>query len=241
MSTDTYLERNGKKCYISPMNIYAALALLPLGIAFVWIRIKCNIPLVVLLLCVLLSLVIVVPVSAAESLVLRYLREGASDINMSALALCYGGVVGVIEEVSKALALFALPVKRYALTNKAGVLCALEAGLSLGCFESVAYSLDAFSRASAMGSTPVYSSIFCRIFTSDALHTFCAILGGIFVLSIKRAKGRRSGIMAIMWAIILHSLYDFFAIAPRYKWLSVAAILLAAVECKIHYQKLVEA
>lgn len=240
------LESKYKKCYIPRMNIYAAaaLCLLPSVIAFVAIWRVCKIKVLVLLLCVLLAIVIVVPVSFVESFALRHLQEICRGAKRPFFALLFSVLtVGLIEETSKSLTLLALPIKRCKLTDSGFMLCALLFGLSLGCFESMAYFLDAIGRASNIGSTPVYTSIFCRIFTSDAMHTFCAMLGGIFILSIKKEYSHSqvtppTDIMAIVWAVILHGIYDFLVAVPHRQLFALSAILLTAVQCNAHYKKL---
>lgn len=226
------------------MNIYLAMALcfLPLVLSAVAVKLSSGAPVLVLLFSVLLALVMVVPVSIVEGAALRvrwfrYTRHFVTSTQPPVASLLFCIVaVGLVEEVSKALMLLALPVRRALLTDLQAVLCALVFGLAVGCFESAAYFLDAIDKAASMGSHPIYSSIFSRIFTADMLHSFCAALGGIFILSIKREEVKTDTV-AIVWAILIHGIYDFLVINSRYPWLSIAAILLAIVEVNSHYRK----
>lgn len=214
------------------MNIYFAVALcfLPLIAVFLAFRLICDVPIMCAVISASLALAIIAPVSFVETFALRLLHLHSAFKTL----VLYVMVVGLVEEVSKALVLFALPAKK--LTDKAFLLCALLFGAGVGCFESVVYFLKTLVRTSDMGATLVYGTIFARIFTSDALHTFCAGLGGLFILSIRRKDDARSDAMAIILAIVLHGLYDYFAINARYFWLSIVVILLAAVECHSHFR-----
>lgn len=218
-------------CYTKDMNIYAALVLclMPLIAFFILLCLTRSTPPLIALLSAALALVIVVPVSFVETFALRLVHLNSA---MTALML-YVLIVGLVEEVPKALALFALPARH--LNDKQFLLCALLFGAGVGCFESVVYFLKTLVKTSNMGAELVYSSIFSRIFTADALHTFCAGLGGLFILSIKREDDKMCDAMAIILAIVLHGLYDYFAMSTNRSWLSIAAIILAAVECTSHY------
>ena len=105
--------------------------------------------------------------------------------------------------------------------------------MSLGCFESAIYFLQHLQQANTIGAHLIYVQMFERMFTSDAVHALCAGLGGLFIRSVKRM---RIDIAAVLFAPLLHGLYDFFALYDDFKRFSVAAILLLAVQCRISYR-----
>jgi len=212
------------------MNIYAALALcfVPLIIMFFFVRRFAQTGIILCLYAVLLGLLAVAPISilqfyAADIPILN------SDhwITQLLRAVLFNGL---IEEFIKIIFILFLPSKRLSLGKF--FLCACICGMSLGCFESAIYFLQHLQQANTIGAHLIYVQIFTRMFTSDAVHTLCAGLGGLFIRSIKRM---RIDIAAVLFAPIVHGLYDFFALYDDFKWFSVAAILFLAVQCRISY------
>ncbi|MGP1459601.1 MAG: PrsW family glutamic-type intramembrane protease [Treponema sp.] len=141
---------------------------------------------------------------------------------------------GLIEEFIKALLLFALPVKKIRFQAFFGA--ALLSGLCLGCLESMIYVLEYMQKTHTSASNLVYSILLARIFSADAVHMLCAGLGGLFVYSFKT---NRTSFMPIVFAVLVHGLYDFFIyLGKPLHYFAAAAILFAAVECRVRYEKL---
>lgn len=231
------------------MNVYfpIALCLLPIALFFIAIRIVSahqsgtvvgeqgrtvrsgTVRSGTVLFIIALALAAVLLISMIETFIPRLFPAPRP---LAALLLsCFA--VALIEEVSKPLVLLVLPAKR--LTMGQFVLCAAIFGLSVGCFESVAYFLRVLVRAQKMGAEPVYGNILTRIFTAVSLHTFCAMLGAIFILSLRKGRAK---IGSIFWAIVLHAIYDFLALNTSRRYFAYAAILLAALQCRAYYRTL---
>ncbi len=138
---------------------------------------------------------------------------------------------GLIEEFIKMIVMLFLPSKRLSLGKF--FMCACICGMSLGCFESAIYFLQHLQQANTIGAHLIYVQLFERMFTSDAVHTLCAGLSALFIRSVKRM---RIDIAALLFAPLLHGLYDFFALYDDFKWFSIAAILFLAVQCRISYR-----
>lgn len=144
---------------------------------------------------------------------------------------------GLVEELMKALFIALIPHKKIEFRNffMASILC----GLAVGCFESVTYVLNFILASKGTGAEPVWSLIFVRMISSDFLHALCAGLSGIFVYSIKTKK---IDFVPIIYAIFIHGIYDFFeCFKIKIHWFSVAALLFAVFECRVHYEKVLDA
>lgn len=129
---------------------------------------------------------------------------------------------GLIEEATKMSLMFLLPRKSIAFPQFFSM--AILAGLSLGAFESIIYLLS--------GSL----NIGIRMVTAVLIHTFCAGLSGIFVWTLKNKPTR---VYFFVLAVLLHGVYNFFAgFSGGYRWLSIVAILLAALQCRICYMQI---
>ena len=213
------------------MNIYAALALcfVPLFVMFSAIRRFAHVGIIVMLYAALLGLLAVAPISILQFYAadIPFLH---SDhwITQLLRAILFNGF---IEEFIKIIFILFLPSKRLSLEKF--FLCACICGMSLGCFESAIYFLQHLQQANTIGAHLIYVQMFERMFTSDAVHALCAGLGGLFIRSVKRM---RIDIAAVLFAPLLHGLYDFFALYDDFKRFSVAAILLLAVQCRISYR-----
>lgn len=137
---------------------------------------------------------------------------------------------GLIEEGVKAASLLVLKSRGESLRNFFAY--SILAGMALGCFESVVYLLT------AVGTWPQVSAeflqmIFLRMATALVIHTLCAGLGGLCIFY---SKNIRRNFSPLVFAIVIHGIYDFFAAnAYPLKYFSVAVILLAILECRIFY------
>lgn len=216
--------------YAFYMNIHAALALcfVPLIVMFFFVRRFAQVGTIVCLYAVLLGLLAVAPISILQFYVADIpILNSNHWITQLLRAVLFNGL---IEEFIKIIFIFFLPSKRLSLGNF--FLCACICGMSLGCFESAIYFLQHLQQANTIGTHLIYVQIFTRMFTSDAVHTLCAGLGGLFIRSIKRM---RIDIAAFLFAPLIHGLYDFFALYDDFKRFSVAALLFLVVQCRISY------
>ena len=138
---------------------------------------------------------------------------------------------GFVEEVLKCV--FLLPLPKKDKTALEFLLLAFTMGLALGCFESIVYYLDHLQMANNRNATLLYGQIFARIFSSDIIHMTCTGLCGLFIYSI---RNKRTCITALLSAVFLHGLYDFFAgFQNNLRWFALAALLLAIAECRLKY------
>lgn len=142
---------------------------------------------------------------------------------------------GLIEESVKATSLLILKSRGESLRNFFAY--SILAGMTLGCFESVVYLLATFGTRSQV-SSGFLRMIFLRMTTSLAIHTLCAGLGGLCIFY---SKNIRRNFSPLVFAILIHGIYDFFAAFDSpLKYFSVALILLAALECRIFYLRVRE-
>ena len=138
---------------------------------------------------------------------------------------------GLVEEILKCI--FVLPLPKKDKTALDFLLLAFTMGLALGCFESIVYYLDHLQMANNRNATLLYGSIFARIFSSDIIHMTCTGLCGLFIYSI---RNKRPCVTALLSAVFLHGLYDFFAgFQNGLRWFAIAAILLTIAECRLKY------
>ncbi|MBQ5472012.1 MAG: PrsW family intramembrane metalloprotease [Treponema sp.] len=142
-------------------------------------------------------------------------------------------VNGFLEEIMRIIFMIFIPAKNNNV--KQYFLLSLLCGLCLGCFESMIYLLQNLQSNNLIGGQFLWGLIFARIFTSDLIHMFCAGLCGLFIWSI---KNKHVDIGAIVFAVLIHGIYDFFAYFNNgMYWFCLAAILLALIECRVHYTK----
>ncbi|MBD5438702.1 MAG: PrsW family intramembrane metalloprotease [Treponema sp.] len=137
---------------------------------------------------------------------------------------------GLIEEGVKSASLLVLKSRGESLRNFFAY--SILAGMALGCFESVVYLLT------AVGTRPqvlaeFLQMIFLRMATALVIHALCAGLGGLCIFY---SKNIRRNFSPLVFAIVIHGIYDFFAAnAYPLKYFSIAVILLAVLECRIFY------
>jgi RsiW-degrading membrane proteinase PrsW (M82 family) len=217
------------------MNIYAAIALcfVPYIFVFLLFHFAVHVKIMTELWSSLLGLLAVVPITFIQFYIagIPFFNSGRWSSELFKAILFNG----LIEELLKMAVLFLIPSKK--LTLGRFFACALLCGLSLGCFESVIYFLQHLQSANSRGAVLLYEQIFIRMFTTDILHMFCAGLAGLFVWSVKQHK---TDVMAIIYPVIIHGLYNFFALFDEYRWFALAAILFAAVQCRIRYVNMKE-
>lgn len=142
---------------------------------------------------------------------------------------------GLVEEGIKALLISPLPGKKES-SPKTFLLLAFMFGVTLGGFEAVVYYLDKLQKATNRGASILYMQIFLRMFSSYIIHMTCAGLAGLFIYTIATKQTR---ISFLIYAILLHGIYDFFvAFQNNLKFFAIGVVLLAIVECRVKYTSL---
>ena len=176
------------------------------------------------LLAILLGLLSLLPIVIIQSFV-RNLPVFTSNTLFAALitVMLFNGL---IEESVKMGTLFLLPVKKINFPTFFAL--SLVAGLALGCFETVIYLFSG------------YLDIEVRTATAVVMHCLCTGLSGISVWLWKNPGEKKKKSWAPwLWAVILHGSYNFFAgFSGFYRWLSLATIMLTALESRIWYKKI---
>mgnify|MGYP002625378022 CR=1 FL=1 len=140
---------------------------------------------------------------------------------------------GLIEETFKMLFMNLLPQKK--LTPAQFFTCCLLCGMTLGSFESVIYMVKRIQEtAYPLGIQEIYKLIVSRMFTSVLIHTFCAVLSGMYLWLFRHKSNK---IMPFIWAVLLHGTYNFFAgFKSGFYWFAIISIVFAALECRIWYK-----
>ena len=204
---------------------------LPLILGFFLFMGKAKIKPLHLLLAILLGLIAIFPGSIIQYFIPERWFLGKYPILLSLLKSLL--VYGLLEEIFKAVFIAPLPKKDYSLLK---FLClSFMFGLSFCCFESVVYFLDNLQLAINRDAQFLYSLIFSRLFTSDIIHTVCAGLCGLFIYSCF-CKETRAKVSCLIYAIVLHGLYDFFiGFRNGLKWFFIPVLFLAILECRIKY------
>lgn len=215
------------------LNVYAPmlLCLVPLVTTFLLLAILVpGISVLREFLAVLAGFLAFVPIVILQFLFLGGRMEMLMRANLF-LSIIHSLVFfGLIEEGVKSASLLVLKSRGESLRNFFAY--SILAGMALGCFESVVYLLT------AVGTRPQVSAeflqmIFLRMATALVIHTLCAGLGGLCIFY---SKNIRRNFSPLVFAIVIHGIYDFFAAnAYPLKYFSVAVILLAVLECRIFY------
>ena len=166
---------------------------------------------------VFLGLLAVVPIT-----VLQVVLAGAPVFNnrrllaLLATALLFNGLV---EEGIKILTRFLM--RGGGKSKGQFMLLGAIQGLTLGCFETLVYFITG------------HSNILLRLCTAVLIHTACAALSSLTAGSWR--QGERN-IRPFISAVIVHGAYNFFAFfPPPLRWFSLAAILLGAIQCRVHW------
>ena len=184
----------------------------------------------------LLGLIVVLPISFIEYFLPSLPQSMFSPVVYTLIKSIL--IYGFAEELLKMSSLFALPHKNYTVFQF--LMISFLMGLSLGCFETAVYFFDHMQLANTKGAQLLYSQISLRIATSDIIHTCCAGLSGLFVLTCRKDSGLNQKISHkfsyFIIAVLLHGIYDFFAgFSTGLKWFSLAVVLMAVVECRLKY------
>ncbi len=136
---------------------------------------------------------------------------------------------GLIEETVKMFTMLLLPHRKPGFA--AFFAMAFMCGLSLGCFETIIYLFSG------------YHNIETRTLTAVLMHSLCAGLSGIYVWTwrnpVEKPDGTRSPmLMPFVLSTLLHGTYNFFAgFGGWFRWFSVVAIVMSALECRIWFRR----
>lgn len=211
------------------MGIFFCLC--PILILFLILTFSFKIKTLHLIITILLSILVIFPISIIQFLIPDLSRFFISPLLYSFFQSLI--IYSFIEEIFKLLFINFLPTKKTTLLNF--LMISLFFGLTLGCFESLIYFLQHLQSSTEIGGKLIYSKIFLRIFSSDIIHSCCAGLSGIFIFTKKNQNKLKISIIVI--TILLHALYDFFAVFNNpLKYFSIIVILLAIIECRSKYK-----
>ena len=223
------------------MNIFCALLLnfLPLIVCFFVFKYLAGVKFSVELLSALFGLLAVLPITFLQFYILTLIPDELYKSTTDMFGLFCKILVfnGLLEEGMKAIFISFIPHKTLDLKRFfwASVLC----GLCLGCFESAVYFMQHLARANQTGAELLYGLIFVRMFSATLIHAFCAGLSGLFVWSIRQKK---TDTFPIIYAVLCHGIFNFFVYFNNFiHWFSVIAVLFVMIECRVHYQKFLEA
>ena len=178
----------------------------------------------------ILALLTVIPTSFIQFYVLALpIFAAFTFASLMVTAILFNGL---IEESMKMLFLCFVPQKKQILS--AFFCCTILYGLTVGGFESIIYATKKFQEIQGQGGKEiVVQLLLSRLFSSQAIHVFCAALSGLYIWNFRHKK---RNFMPFIYAVILHGIYNFFAsFSSAFHLLSVVAILFAAVECRIFY------
>lgn len=215
------------------MNLYALLGIcfVPTALFFALSAIlNKNLKIRYSLLSCLFALLTVIPTSFIQLYILNLpIFNTDTFISLMITAILLNGL---IEESMKMLFMCFIPHKKQVLS--AFFCCVILYGLTVGGFESVVYIIKKFQEIQGQGGKEIVIQLLLkRIFSAQAVHVFCAGLSGLYIWNFRRHK---KNIMPFVYAVLLHGIYNFFvSFTLGYNWLSVVAILFAAVECRIFY------
>lgn len=193
---------------------------------------------------ILLSLIAVLPISLIQFFFLNANIFSTQTILVILLKSIL--IYGLIEEGLKFCILFLLP-KNNLLSNKVDsneesplpfLFLSFLLGLTIGCFESVIYFFDNLAKSQEIGGEFLFGLIFVRIFSSVIIHTSCAGLCGLFIYAKRQKKIK---ISMLIYPILLHGLYDFFACFQNsLRLFAIPVVILAIMECRIKYKSITD-
>lgn len=215
------------------MNLYALLGLcfIPTAVFFILaVILNKNFKMTYGFFSCILGLVTVIPTSFIQYYVLNLpIFNNYTFASVLITAVIFNGL---IEESMKLFFICLIPQKKQTLAPF--FCCAILYGLCVGGFESVVYVIRKVQEISAYsGEKALLKLLLERIFSAQAVHTFCAGLSGLYIWTFRK---NRRGIMPFIYAVVLHGIYNFFvSFTSGFRWLAFVAILLAAVECRIFY------
>lgn len=207
-------------CFLPMATLFALLSLVPRQRSVWRYALSC-----------LLGIVSVAPASLVQFLALKtelFRSNTFASVLLSAIIFN-----GLIEEGAKLGTLLLVPRKNMSLWTM--FCCALLLGTAAGSLETAVYLMTSLQKIALVTDTGAALRLICmRMFSSQAVHAFCAALSGIFIWGCH--DGIRHAIILIQ-AAVLHGLFNFFiAFSEEFRVFAIAAILLAAVECRVWYK-----
>jgi len=159
--------------------------------------------------------------------ILQVFVDFSSMLNLNTLIGILLGTLlvnGLVEEGFKALVLFALPGKKH--PEREFFSYGILSGLTFACFETILYFF--------VGS----ETVTLRFVSAVIIHASCAGLGSLTVYGFKT---RKPYFFPLILAILLHGLYDYFALMPGFLgWVKYAVVFVSLIECGVRYSKLKE-
>ena len=202
------------------MNVYVSVALcfLPLivvlALCFAFVK---GIGLRSAFFAVFLGLLAVVPITVLQVVLGR--APVFNDRRLLAILATAFLFNGLVEEGIKLLSLFLIRIG--GKSRAQFMLLGAMQGLTLGCFETLVYFITG------------HSNILLRLSTAMLIHTACAALSSLTVWSWRQEE---RNIAPFISAVTVHGAYNFFLFfTPPMRWFSLAAILLGAIQCRVHW------
>lgn len=184
------------------------------------------------LISIALAIVAVIPASFIQFCAAKFSFFSADTF----ISLLLGSLVlnGVVEESVKCG--FECIIPRKNISFRLFFCCILLFGLTAGSFESIVYTLNKIQfDVSHMGHDAAVKLIFRRMISAQVIHVFCAALSGFFVWNLGKGVLK---VRAVLFAIILHGMYDFFmSFGKHFKFFAFAAIILALIEIRQLYKE----
>lgn len=219
------------------MNVYATIILcfIPFVTVFLLFKILISeISIVKELFACLVGLLAVIPIAFIQFFTGDFFM--LNNQMMFSLLIRAIFLYGIVEEGIKCCFLFLFPMKKINL--KLVFVYSILAGLFLGSFESVIYVINSIQNASSRSGEVLLNMIYLRTFTSLVIHALCAGLLGLFVCSVKE---KVYFWRCLIYAILIHGLYDFFAVMPSpMNIFSYVLIVLLILECRISFVRIRE-
>lgn len=195
-------------CFV-PLLVIAAISLLTLK----------NLKVMQVLFAILSGLLALIPIAAIQYYTVKLPFIAVNTLlNMILVAFV---INGLIEEGFKSASMLLMPWKNADIASFTAA--SLIQGFALGSFEAVIYLLTGTQ------------DISLRLATAAVIHALCAGLSGLFIWTLHQKQTR---IRPLIAAILIHSIYNYFAGTAQFWWLSIITILYAVIRLRFFYQQI---
>ncbi|GMO11920.1 MAG: hypothetical protein Ta2A_21170 [Treponemataceae bacterium] len=182
------------------------------------------------IICVVLGTLSLVVISLVQTVSEPFFKSVLQNRNVLLRTVIFNG--GVEEGIKMLFLLLAFlartRVRRTSMTPVFATVFSALVGLTVGCFESLIYFVAG------------QQTIILRLCTSTLIHVFCAILSGLFAYRclVKINGFFRFSLFPFFYAVIIHGIYNFFALRNDNLWyFSLAVIFLALSQASLWYKK----
>lgn len=165
-------------------------------------------------------------ISVALIVGLQLVVDFSSIFTLNSLFMVLVGTLvanGLVEELLKAVTLVALPSR---IEQRVFFSYGILSGLTFACFETLLYFFAGGEGVSM------------RFITAVIIHAGCS---GLASLTVYGFKTHKSYLFPFILAVLLHGLYDYFALFSNFLgWFKYAVVLVSLIECGVRYSKLKE-